>query len=142
MDIKRNGTDATVRGPAASFTGTVWQEPIITAPAPALLKSNLVRFEPGARTAWHDHPMGQTLYVTEGTGIIQRWQGEAHLIRPGDVIWIPPHEKHWHGARSTNAMIHISMQESPEGVGAVNWMEHVTDEQYAEAEAMALAAKD
>lgn len=133
MDIKRNGDTPTKRAPASAFTGTVWQDPIVSAPAPAMLKCNLVMFEPGARTAWHTHPFGQTLYVTAGSGLIQVWEGESRVIRAGDSIWIPPGEKHWHGARPTNAMTHVAMQESPEGQGAVDWMEHVTDEQYQQA---------
>jgi quercetin dioxygenase-like cupin family protein len=134
MEIRRNGSVPTRRGPASSFTGAVWQEPIVSAPAPALLKANLVSFEPGARTAWHTHPMGQTLYVTAGSGLIQVWDGQAQVIRPGDVVWIPPGEKHWHGARPSNAMTHVAMQESPEGQEPVEWLEHVTDEQYRQAD--------
>ncbi|SPF81638.1 (R)-mandelonitrile lyase [Pseudoprimorskyibacter insulae] len=140
MQIHRNGSRPTVNGPSDRFTGHVWQDPIISTPAPGLLKSNLVHFDPGARTAWHTHPMGQTLYVTQGSGLIQRWDGEAHFIVPGDVIWIPPGEKHWHGARSANGMTHVSMQESEPGDEAVVWLEHVTDDQYTKAEALAAKA--
>lgn len=129
MEIKRNGSTPSRRAPAASFTGTVWQDPIIEAPAPALLKSNVVMFEPGARTAWHTHPMGQTLYVTAGSGLCQMWGGPIQEIRAGDVVWIPPGEKHWHGATPNNMMTHISMQEGQNGV-VVEWLEHVTDAQY------------
>jgi quercetin dioxygenase-like cupin family protein len=130
MDIRRCGSVPSRRAPASAFTGTVWQDPIIEAEAPALLKSNLVVFEPGARTAWHTHPLGQTLYVTSGCGRIQSWGGPIQEIRAGDVVWIPPGEKHWHGAGPTTMMTHISMQEGHDGV-AVEWLEHVTDEQYA-----------
>ena len=130
MDIKRNGSVPTRRAPDSAFTGTVWQDPIVSTPAPAMLKANLVMFEPGARTAWHTHPMGQTLHVTVGSGLIQLWEGESHVIRAGDSVWIPPGEKHWHGARPGNAMTHVAMQESPEGEEPVAWMEHVTDAQY------------
>lgn len=134
MDIKRNGSVPTKRAPSSAFTGTVWQDPIVAAPAPAMIKANLVMFEPGARTAWHSHPMGQTLYVTAGSGLIKAWDGAAHIIRAGDAVWIPPGEKHWHGARPTNGMAHIAMQESPEGQEAVDWMEHVTDDEYQQAD--------
>ncbi len=130
MDIRRCGSVPSRRAPASAFTGTVWQDPIIEAEAPARLKSNLVVFEPGARTAWHTHPLGQTLYVTSGCGRIQSWGGPIQEIRAGDVVWIPPGEKHWHGAGPTTMMAHISMQEGQDGV-AVDWLEHVTDEQYA-----------
>ncbi len=129
MEIIRSGSRPTRRAPASSFTGTVWQDPIIEAPEPALLKSNVVTFEPGARTAWHTHPMGQTLYVIHGTGRIQAWGGPIQEIKAGDVVWIPPGEKHWHGAAPDTMMIHISMQEGHNGV-VVEWLEHVTDEQY------------
>ncbi|MFG1463445.1 cupin domain-containing protein [Xanthobacter sp. DSM 24535] len=129
MEIKRGGSTPSRKAPAKSFTGTVWQDPIIEAPEPALLKSNVVMFEPGARTAWHTHPMGQTLYVTAGIGLCQSWGGPIQEFRAGDVIWIAPGEKHWHGATPTNMMTHISMQEGHNGV-VVEWLEHVTDEQY------------
>lgn len=129
MDIFRSGTRPTKRGPATSFTGTVWQDPIINAPPPARLASNRVSFEPGARTAWHTHPLGQTLYVTAGVGRAQTWGGPVLEIRAGDVLWIPPGEKHWHGAAPTTGMVHISMQEA-EGGEYVTWLEQVSDEQY------------
>jgi len=129
MEITRAGSRPTRRGPEKSFTGVVWQDPIIAAPEPALLMSNVVFFEPGARTAWHTHPMGQTLYVTAGTGRMQTWGGPIEEIRAGDVIWIPPGEKHWHGAGPQTMMTHISMQEGHDG-NVVEWLEHVTDEQY------------
>ena len=130
MDIRRCGSVPSRRAPASAFTGTVWQDPIIEAAPPARLKSNLVTFEPGARTAWHTHPLGQTLYVTSGCGRIQSWGGPIQEIRAGDVVWIPPGEKHWHGAGPTTMMTHVSMQEGHGGV-VVEWLEHVTDEQYA-----------
>ncbi len=130
MEHFKSGTRPTKRGPASSFTGTVWQDPIINAPAPARLASNCVSFEPGARTAWHTHPLGQTLYVTAGVGRAQTWGGPVLEIKAGDVLWIPPGEKHWHGAAPTTGMVHISMQEA-EGGEYVTWLEHVTDEQYA-----------
>lgn len=129
MDIFRSGSRPTKRGPATSFTGTVWQDPIINAPSPARLASNRVSFEPGARTAWHTHPLGQTLYVTAGVGRAQTLGGPILEIKAGDVLWIPPGEKHWHGAAPTTGMVHISMQEA-EGGEYVTWLEHVTDEQY------------
>ncbi len=129
MDIFKSGSRPTKRGPASSFTGTVWQDPIINAPAPARLASNRVSFEPGARTAWHTHPLGQTLYVTAGVGRAQTWGGPVIEIKAGDVLWIPPGEKHWHGAAPTTGMVHISMQEA-EGGEYVTWLEHVSDEQY------------
>src|SRR5690606_30336171 len=112
------------------FTGRVLQTPMIEAEAPARLRAVLVTFEPGARTAWHTHPLGQTLHVVSGTGRIQVWGGPIEEIKAGDVVWIPPGEKHWHGAGPTTMMTHISMQEARDGV-AVEWLEHVTDEQYA-----------
>ncbi|MDZ5696600.1 MULTISPECIES: cupin domain-containing protein [Phyllobacteriaceae] len=130
MEIIPCGSRPSRRGPASAFTGTVWQDPVIDAPKPALLKSNVVTFEPGARTAWHSHPMGQTLFVTAGTGRIQAWEGPIREVKAGDVVWIPPGEKHWHGAAPDNMMTHISMQEGHDG-NVVEWLEHVTDEQYA-----------
>ncbi|WEX08059.1 cupin domain-containing protein [Chelativorans sp. AA-79] len=130
MEIIPCGSRPSRRAPASAFTGTVWQDPVIEAPEPALLKSNVVTFEPGARTAWHTHPMGQTLFVTAGMGRIQAWGGPIREIKAGDVVWIPPGEKHWHGAAPDNMMTHISMQEGHDGF-VVEWLEHVTDEQYA-----------
>jgi quercetin dioxygenase-like cupin family protein len=129
MEVRTSGTIATKRGPAASFTGTVWQDPINDAPAPARLRAARVGFEPGARTAWHTHPLGQTLHVLSGVGRVQTWGGPMHEIKAGDTVWIPPGEKHWHGAAPTTGMIHVAMQESLEGTH-VTWMEHVTDAQY------------
>jgi quercetin dioxygenase-like cupin family protein len=129
MDIHPCGSRPSRRGPADSFTGTVWQEPIIEAPMPALLRSGLVRFEPGARTAWHTHPLGQTLFVVSGKGRVQTFGGKVREIRAGDVVWIPPHEKHWHGAAPDTTMEHVAMQEALDGKH-VEWLEHVSDEQY------------
>jgi quercetin dioxygenase-like cupin family protein len=129
MKITPSGSVPTRRAPASYFTGTVLQDPIIEAPAPARIAANRVTFEPGARTAWHTHPLGQTLYVVFGTGRIQTEGGPVKEIRAGDVVWIPPGEKHWHGAGPTTMMTHIAMQEAENGSFA-NWMEHVTDETY------------
>jgi len=128
MEIKRSGSQPSGKGPADWFTGTVRIDPLFSAPAPARVVGASVTFEPGARTAWHTHPLGQTLIVTAGCGRVQRRGGPIEEIRPGDVIWIPPGEKHWHGAAAT-AMTHIAIQEQIDGK-AVEWMEHVTDEQY------------
>ncbi|HET6180261.1 MAG TPA: cupin domain-containing protein [Candidatus Sulfotelmatobacter sp.] len=129
MEIKRVGSQASARGPAEWFTGTVRIDLLFQAPDPALVSSASVTFEPGARTAWHTHPLGQTLIVTAGCGRVQRLGGPVEEIRPGDVVWIPPGEKHWHGAAPTTAMTHIAIQEKHQGK-VVDWMEHVTDEQY------------
>ncbi len=129
MDIKRNGTQPSIKGPADWFTGTVRIDPLLQAPAPARVQGAHVTFEPGARTAWHTHPLGQTIIVTSGVGLAQRWGGPIEEIHPGDVVWFPPEEKHWHGASPANAMTHIAIQEQLDGK-AVDWMEHVTDEQY------------
>ncbi len=130
MDIKRNGSQPSRKAPAEYFTGTVRMDPLVEAPDPARVRSASVTFEPGARTAWHTHPLGQTLIVTAGCGRAQREGGPIEEIRPGDVVWIAPGEKHWHGAAPTTAMTHIAIQEALNG-SPVNWMEHVTDEQYA-----------
>ncbi|MDG2096175.1 MAG: cupin domain-containing protein [Paracoccaceae bacterium] len=111
------------------FTGTVWQESIIEAPDPARVRALRVCFEPGARTAWHTHPLGQTLYIVHGTGLICLRKNKPQLMRMGDTIWIPPHEEHWHGATATNSMTHIAIQEAQNGQVA-EWLEHVTDEDY------------
>ena len=129
MEIKRSGSQPSVKGPSEWFTGTVRMDPLIQAPAPALVQGASVTFEPGARTAWHTHPLGQTLIVTAGCGRVRRWGGPVEEIRPGDVVWIPPGEKHWHGAAATTAMTHIAIQEQLDGK-AVDWMEKVSDEQY------------
>jgi quercetin dioxygenase-like cupin family protein len=129
MDIKRNGSQPSRKGPAEYFTGTVRIDPMFQAPNPARVVGATVTFEPSARTAWHTHPLGQTLIVTTGCGLVQRWGGPIEEIRPGDVVWIPPGEKHWHGATATTAMTHIAIQEQLDGKTA-DWMEKVSDEQY------------
>ncbi len=129
MEIFAAGSRASRRMPAESFTGTVWQDPIIETPAPAILRSARVSIEPGARTAWHTHPLGQTLHVVSGVGRVQLWGGPVREIRAGDTVWIAPGEKHWHGAAPKAAMAHIAMQEALDG-SHVTWMEHVTDAQY------------
>jgi len=129
MEIKKIGTEPSVKGPADWFTGTVRIDPLFTAPDPALVACVSVTFEPGARTAWHTHPLGQTLIVTSGWGWGQSEGGPKEEIRPGDVVWCPPGEKHWHGATSTTAMTHIAIVERLDGK-AVDWMEKVSDEQY------------
>ena len=129
MEIKRNGLQPSSRGQAEHFTGTVRIDPLHQAPAPARVSVASVTFEPGARTAWHSHPLGQTLVVIAGCGRAQRWGGPVEEIKPGDVVWIAPGEKHWHGAAPATGMTHIAIQESLDG-GAAQWMEHVSDEQY------------
>jgi quercetin dioxygenase-like cupin family protein len=129
MDIKRIGSQPSNKGPADWFTGTVRIDPLFQTSAPARAAGASVTFEPGARTAWHTHPLGQTLIVTAGCGLAQRWEGPIEQIRPGDVIWFPPGEKHWHGATPTTAMTHIAIQEQLDGK-LVDWMEKVSDEQY------------
>jgi len=129
MEIKRSGSQHSGKGPAEYFTGSVRVAPLFEAPAPARARGASVTFEPGARTAWHSHPLGQTLIVTDGCGRAQRWGGPSEEIRPGDVVWFPPGEKHWHGAAATTAMTHVAVQEELEGK-AVDWMEQVSDEQY------------
>ena len=129
MEIKRNGTQPSGKGPADWFTGSVRIDPLFQAPDPAFVQGACVTFEPGARTAWHTHPLGQTLVVTAGCGRAQRDGGPIEEIRPGDVVWFPPGEKHWHGAGPTTAMTHIAIQEKLNGK-VVDWMEHVSDEQY------------
>ncbi|HML08317.1 MAG TPA: cupin domain-containing protein [Xanthobacteraceae bacterium] len=129
MDIKRNGSRPSGKGPADYFTSTVRIDPLFQAPDPARVSGGSVTFEPGARTAWHTHPLGQTLIVTSGLGWVQRWGGAVEEIRPGDVVWFPPGEKHWHGATPTTAMTHIAIQERLDGK-VVDWLEKVSDEQY------------
>lgn len=129
MEIKRVGTESSLKGPSDWFTATVRLDRLIEAPEPARLVAASVTFEPGARTAWHTHPLGQTLIVTAGCGRVQRWGGLIEVIRPGDVVWIAPGEKHWHGAAPTTAMTHLAMQEKLDGK-TVDWLEHVSDEQY------------
>ncbi len=129
MEIKRIGSQASTKGLAEWFTGTVRIDPLFQATAPARVAGASVTFEPGARTAWHTHPLGQTLIVTAGCGRVQREGGPVEEIHPGDVVWFPPGEKHWHGAAPTTAMTHIAIQEALDGK-VVDWMEKVSDEQY------------
>ena len=129
MEIKRVGSQPSIKGPADWFTGTVRIDPLFQANAPARASGASVTFEPGARTAWHTHPLGQTLIVTAGCGWVQREGGPIEEIRPGDVVSFPPGEKHWHGAAPTTAMTHIAIQEALDGK-VVDWMEKVSDEQY------------
>ena len=129
MEIKAAGSQPSARGPAEWFTGSVRIDPLFQAPDPALVSAASVTFEPGARTAWHTHPLGQTLVVTAGCGWAQREGGPVEEIRPGDVVWFPPGEKHWHGATATTGMTHIAIQEKLDGK-FVEWLEHVSDEQY------------
>jgi quercetin dioxygenase-like cupin family protein len=130
MDIKRLGSRASVTPPADYFTGRVRQDPVIEAPEPARIRAGVVTFEPGARTAWHTHPLGQTLLVLSGLGLAQKAGGPIEEIRPGDVVWFEPGEKHWHGAAPNVAMTHVAMQEALDGKH-VEWMEKVTDAEYA-----------
>ena len=129
MTITRAGSQPSQQGPAEWFTGTVRIDPLFSAPAPARIAGPAVTFEPGARTAWHTHPLGQTLIVLSGVGLVQREGGPVEEIRPGDVVWFPPGVKHWHGASPTTAMTHIAVQEQLDGK-AVEWLEQVSDEQY------------
>ena len=129
MDIKRSGAHPTDKGPAEYFTGEVRIERLLEAPDPARVRAASVTFEPGARTAWHTHPLGQTLIVTAGRGWAQHWGGPVEEILPGDIVWFGPGEKHWHGATPTTAMTHIAVQEALDGK-AVDWMEPVSDAQY------------
>ena len=129
MDIERSGSRPSQKGPAEYFTGDVRIDPLFSPPEPARVAGALVTFEPGARTAWHTHPLGQTLIVTSGRGWAQREGGPIEEIRPGDVVWFPPGEKHWHGATATTAMMHIAITESLDGKN-VDWMEKVSDVQY------------
>ena len=129
MNIQRSGSQPSAKGPEEYFTGTVRIDPLMSPPEPARVAGASVTFEPGARTAWHTHPLGQTLIVTAGCGRVQREGGPIEEIRPGDVIYFEPGEKHWHGATPTTAMTHIAIQEKLNG-SPVDWMEKVTDEQY------------
>ena len=133
MNVQRAGSQPSAKGPAEYFTGSVRIDPLIPTTAPARLGGATVTFEPGARTAWHTHPLGQMLIVTAGCGLVQSKGGPVTKIRPGDIVWCPPGEKHWHGATATTAMSHIALLESLDGK-AVEWMEHVTDEEYAAGE--------
>jgi quercetin dioxygenase-like cupin family protein len=129
MEIKRNGSRPSGTGPAEYFTGAVRVDPLFDAPDPARVRGAHVTFEPGARTAWHTHPLGQTLIVTSGLGWVQREGGQIEEIRPGDVVWFAPGEKHWHGASATTAMSHIAIQEALNG-SPVTWLEKVSEAQY------------
>jgi quercetin dioxygenase-like cupin family protein len=129
MEITRSGSHPSAKGPAEWFTGTVRLDSLFTAKPPARAVASAVTFEPGARTAWHTHPLGQTLIVTFGRGWAQRDGGPVEEIRPGDVVWFPPGEKHWHGATATSAMTHIAIQEALDG-RMVDWMEQVSEQQY------------
>jgi quercetin dioxygenase-like cupin family protein len=129
MNIHRIGDRPSTRGAAEYFTGAVRLDPLFQPPAPARAMGASVTFEPGARTAWHTHPLGPTLIVTAGCGLVQRWGGPIETVRPGDVVWFAPDEKHWHGATPTVAMTHVAIQEALEG-RAVEWLEHVDEAQY------------
>ena len=129
MEITRAGSQPSGKGPADWFTGSVRIDPLFEAPEPARLRCARVTFDPAARTAWHTHPLGQTLVVTSGLGWAQRWGGPREEIRPGDVVWFPPGEKHWHGATATTAMTQIAMQEALNGK-TDDWLEQVSDQQY------------
>ena len=129
MEIKRAGSQPSTKGPSEWFTGAVRLDQPFQTTEPARVGGAVVTFEPGARTAWHTHPLGQTLIVTAGSGRAQRWGGAIEEIRPGDVIWFAPGEKHWHGAAPTTAMTHLAIAEKLDG-RAVDWLEHVSDEQY------------
>lgn len=129
MDITPNGARASTSGSPEYFTGAVRIDPVHSAPDPARLRAVTVTFEPAARTAWHTHPLGQTLHVLSGLGLAQSWGGPIREIRPGDTVWFAPGEKHWHGATADVAMTHLAMQEAQDGA-VVDWLEHVTDDQY------------
>ncbi len=129
MQIVRSGSQPSAKGSAEWFTGAVRVDPLFQAPEPARVRCASVTFEPGARTAWHVHPLGQILIVTAGCGRAQRWGGPVEELHPGDVVWFEPGEKHWHGASPTTTMTHIAIQEALDG-RTVEWMEHVNDEQY------------
>lgn len=129
MEIIRSGSQPSRPGPTEYFTGAVRVDPLFDAPDPARAVGVHVTFEPGARTAWHTHPLGQTLLVTSGSGLAQRWGGSIEELHPGDVVWFAPQEKHWHGAAPGTALTHIAIQEKHNGK-TVEWLEHVTDEQY------------
>jgi quercetin dioxygenase-like cupin family protein len=132
MEIRKAGTQPSGAGPADWFSGSVRVDPLFIAPDPALVSCARVTFQPGARTAWHTHPLGQTLIVTEGCGWVQQEGGPIEEVHPGDVVWFPPNQRHWHGATPTTSMTHIAIQEKQDGK-VVDWMEHVTAEQYRKA---------
>ena len=129
MELKTNGTQPSRKGPSETFTGEVRIDPLFQPPAPARALGVSVTFEPCARTAWHTHPLGQTLIVTAGCGLVQSWGGPVKRLRPGDVVWCPPGEKHWHGATPNTAMTHIAIVEALDGK-TVDWMEKVADADY------------
>ena len=129
MDIIRNGSKPSATGSPDYFTGSVRVDRLFEAPTPARARGAMVTFEPGARTAWHTHPLGQTLIIASGYGRVQRWGGPVEEVHPGDVVWFAPGEKHWHGAAPPTAMTHMAVQEELDGE-VVTWMEHVSDEQY------------
>lgn len=129
MEIIPAGHRPSMRANSDWFTGTVWQDPIVETPDPARLRALRVYFEPGSRTAWHTHPLGQTLYVTDGIGLVGLRGRAAQVIRPGDTVWIPPNEEHWHGAGPTTSMTHIAMQEAQDG-SVATWLDKVSDEDY------------
>ncbi len=129
MRIQQCGSQPSVKGPAEWFTGTVRIDPLFAPVEPARAAGNSVTFEPGARTAWHTHPLGQTLIIVAGRGRVQREGGPIEIVRPGDVVWFEPGERHWHGAEPTTAMTHVAIQEQLDGK-AVEWLEPVSDEQY------------
>ena len=129
MQIIKSNSRPTRKASSEYFTGTVWQDPIIEAAEPARVRALKVAFEPGARTAWHTHPLGQTLYIISGTGLIGLRNEAPQLIKAGDTVWIPPEEEHWHGASSTNSMTHIAIQEALSG-SVAEWLEKVSDDQY------------
>jgi len=130
MEITPAGTRPSKKATSDWFTGTVWQDPIIEAPEPARVRALRVSFEPGARTAWHTHPLGQTLVVQSGVGLVGLRNQPPQIIRAGDTVWIPPSEEHWHGASANNSMVHIAIQESLDG-SVAHWLEHVADADYA-----------
>ena len=129
MDIYKAGSKPTQKSSSDWFTGTVWQDPIVEAPEPARVRAVKVTFEPGARTAWHTHPLGQTLHLISGVGLIGLRDDHPKIINAGDTVWIPPNEEHWHGATPTNSMTHIAIQESMNG-SVANWLEKVADSEY------------
>ena len=129
LDIKRNGSRPSSKGPAETFTGAVRVDPLFAAQDPSRTSGGAVTFEPGARSAWHTHPRGQILIVTAGSGWVQRWDCWRQDMKPGDVVWIPPGVKHWHGATATTAVTHVAIQEHENGK-VVDWLEKVSDEQY------------
>lgn len=129
MKIFKSGSRPTKKASSDWFTGTVWQDPIVEAPEPARIRALNVSFEPGARTAWHTHPLGQTLYVVTGNGLVGLRNEAPKIIKAGDTVWIPPGEEHWHGASASNAMTHIAIQEALDGRVA-DWLEQVSDYDY------------